>query len=32
LPLGVEDHDNPETVRLKKYATGAHLLLEEDPI
>jgi polyhydroxyalkanoate synthase len=28
---GVKDHDNPETIRLKKYATGAHLLLEEDP-
>ncbi len=32
MPLDVEDHDNPETVRLKKYATGAHLLLKEDPI
>jgi hypothetical protein len=29
--IGVEDHDNLETLRLKKYATGAHLLLEEDP-
>jgi polyhydroxyalkanoate synthase subunit PhaC len=30
--IDVEDRDNPETIRLKKYATGAHLLLEEDPI
>jgi polyhydroxyalkanoate synthase len=30
--IGVEDRDNPETIRLKKYATGAHLLLEQDPV
>jgi polyhydroxyalkanoate synthase len=30
--IGVDDIDNPETIRLKKYATGAHLLLEEDPV
>jgi polyhydroxyalkanoate synthase len=30
--IGVEDRDNPETIRLKKYATGAHLLIEVDPV
>jgi polyhydroxyalkanoate synthase subunit PhaC len=30
--IDVEDRDNPETIRLKKYATGAHLLLEENPV
>ena len=32
MQIGVEDRDNPETIRLKKYATGAHLLLERDPV
>ncbi len=32
MRIGVDDIDNPETIRLKKYATGAHLLLEEDPV
>ena len=32
VAIEVEDRDNPETIRLKKYATGAHLFLEEDPI
>jgi polyhydroxyalkanoate synthase subunit PhaC len=27
-PLDVEDRDNPETIRLKKYASGAHLVPE----
>jgi len=26
LPLEIRDYDNPETVRARKYATGAHLL------
>jgi polyhydroxyalkanoate synthase len=30
--IGVDDRDNPETIRLKKYATGAHLLIERDPV
>src|SRR5215210_1098420 len=30
--IGVDDRDNPETIRLKKYATGAHLLSEKDPV
>jgi poly[(R)-3-hydroxyalkanoate] polymerase subunit PhaC len=30
--ISVDDRDNPETIRLKKYATGAHLLLEEEPV
>jgi polyhydroxyalkanoate synthase len=25
-PLEIYDHDNPETVRFRKYATGAHLI------
>jgi polyhydroxyalkanoate synthase len=25
--LGVDDYDNPETIRFKKYATGLHLIL-----
>jgi polyhydroxyalkanoate synthase subunit PhaC len=32
VQIDVEDRDNPETIRLKKYATGAHLLLERDPV
>jgi hypothetical protein len=28
-PLGLSDYDGPETIRLRKYATGAHVLLEE---
>src|SRR5688572_21524251 len=28
-PFGICDYDGPETVRLRKYATGTHLLLEE---
>jgi polyhydroxyalkanoate synthase len=32
VQIGVDDRDNPETIRLKKYATGAHLLLEKDPV
>jgi polyhydroxyalkanoate synthase len=31
-PFGVDDHDNPETLRFKKYATGAHLVLQGDGI
>ena len=27
--FGICDYDGPETVRLRKYATGTHLLLEE---
>jgi polyhydroxyalkanoate synthase subunit PhaC len=27
--FGICDYDGPETVRLRKYATGAHVLLEE---
>jgi hypothetical protein len=30
-PFEIGDYDNPETVRFRKYATGAHLLLEADP-
>src|SRR5215217_1348727 len=30
-PFEVSDYDNPETLRFRKYATGAHLLLEADP-
>ena len=29
-PFEIGDYDNPETVRFRKYATGAHLLLEAD--
>ena len=28
-PFGICDYDGPETVRLRKYATSTHLLLEE---
>jgi hypothetical protein len=28
-PFGICDYDGPETVRLRKYATGTHLILEE---
>ena len=28
-PLGLSDYDGPETIRLRKYATGTHVLLEE---
>jgi hypothetical protein len=27
--LGLSDYDGPETIRMKKYATGTHVLLEE---
>jgi polyhydroxyalkanoate synthase subunit PhaC len=30
-PFEVSDYDNPETLRFRKYATGAHLLLEAHP-
>jgi len=30
-PLEISDYDNPETIRFRKYATGAHLLLEANP-
>ena len=30
-PFEVSDYDNPETIRFRKYATGAHLLLEANP-
>ena len=32
MRIGVDDRDNPDTIRLKKYATGAHLILEKDPV
>src|SRR3712207_4895103 len=28
-PFGICDYDGPETVRLRKYATGTHVLLDE---
>jgi polyhydroxyalkanoate synthase len=28
-PFGIFDYDGPKTIRLRKYATGTHLLLEE---
>ena len=28
-PFGICGYDGPETVRLRKYATGTHMLLEE---
>jgi hypothetical protein len=28
-PFGICDYDGPETVRMRKYATGTHVLLEE---
>lgn len=30
-PLEITDYDNPETVRVRKYATGAHLLATHPP-
>jgi polyhydroxyalkanoate synthase subunit PhaC len=27
--LGLSDYDGPETIRMRKYATGTHVLLEE---
>src|SRR5215204_5985910 len=30
-PFEILDYDNPETIRFRKYATGAHLLIEADP-
>jgi polyhydroxyalkanoate synthase len=31
-PFAVDRYDNPETIRLRKYATGAHLILEASEI
>jgi polyhydroxyalkanoate synthase subunit PhaC len=28
VPFGVDGYDNPETVRFRKYATGAHIVLQ----
>ncbi len=28
-PLGIVDYDGPETIRMRKYATGTHVLLEQ---
>lgn len=28
-PLGIIDYDGPETIRMRKYATGTHVLLEK---
>jgi polyhydroxyalkanoate synthase subunit PhaC len=28
-PFGIGDYDGPETIRMRKYATGTHVLLEE---
>jgi polyhydroxyalkanoate synthase subunit PhaC len=28
-PFGIFDYDGPETIRMRKYATGTHVLLEE---
>src|SRR5919199_325611 len=28
-PFGICDYDGPETIRLRKYATGTHVLMEE---
>ncbi len=28
MPFGVDSYDNPETVRFRKYATGAHVVLQ----
>lgn len=28
-PLGINDYDDPVTIRARKYATGTHILLEE---
>ena len=28
-PFGIVDYDGPETIRMRKYATGTHVLLEE---
>jgi len=30
-PFQISNYDNPETLRFRKYATGAHLLLEANP-
>src|SRR5918994_374801 len=30
-PFEILDYENPETIRFRKYATGAHLLIEADP-
>ena len=32
IPFGVYDHDNPETVRFRKYATGAHNVLQRTEV
>jgi polyhydroxyalkanoate synthase len=31
-PFAIDRYDNPETIRLRKYATGAHLILEGSEI
>jgi len=31
-PFEVSDYDNPETIRFRTYATGAHLLIEANPL
>jgi polyhydroxyalkanoate synthase len=31
-PFGVDDYDNPETLRFKKYATGAHAVLQGEGV
>lgn len=28
IPFGVDSYDNPETIRFRKYATGAHIVLQ----
>ncbi len=28
-PFGIVDYDGPETIRMRKYVTGTHVLLEE---
>lgn len=28
-PFGLSDHDGPETIRLRKYTTGTHVVLEQ---
>src|SRR5919202_283516 len=32
MQFGVDGYDNPETIRFKKYATGAHIVLQEAPV
>jgi polyhydroxyalkanoate synthase subunit PhaC len=32
MPLGVDSYDNPETIRFKKYATGAHIILQRNGV